>query len=105
MDTHTDPHDQPEPLGGTGIVRRAWHDRDRYVGTVAPTTPRLVSNGTHNLNATSVREVLVRNENQEIPEKGVKSRKGEIPKMDLTFFSLLEVLTGYCKMLLSTILK
>ena len=37
--------------------------------------------------------------------EGVKSRKGEIPKMDLTFFSLLEVLTGYCKMLLSTVLK
>jgi hypothetical protein len=47
----------------------------------------------------------VRNENHEIPEKGSNPEKGSIPKMDLTFFSLLEVLTGYCKMLLSTDLK
>ena len=55
------------------------------------------------LEYTAVREV--RNENHEIPEKGSNPEKGSIPKMDLTFFSLLEVLTGYCKMLLSTVLK
>ena len=50
-----------------------------------------------------VREV--RNDNHEIPEKGPNPEKGPIPKMDLTFFSMFEVLTGYCKMLLSTVLK
>jgi hypothetical protein len=68
----------------------------------------LAPGGVRCINIVALCDIIVRevrNENHEIPEKGSNPEKGSIPKMDLTFFSLLEVLTGYCKMLLSTVLK